>query len=157
MASDTGSEEVSAVDVDTPELAQTVDGVVDGLKVLGETSRGDEVVDLAVGLDDLGDTGVDGLLVADVCVVSSDLGDTEYRISGVGKNTPNIRIAYRSALGFSLTKASTRFWHCFSASSSVKRVRLNARPDNFFSIDEQTHCSCQQGQDQHQSKPYPGQ
>lgn len=76
VTGDTGSEEVGAVDVDAPELAQAVDGVVDGLEVLGKAGRGDEVVDLAVGLDNLSDTGVDGLLVADVCVVSGDLGDT---------------------------------------------------------------------------------
>jgi hypothetical protein len=36
VTSDSGSEEVGAVDVDTPELSHTVDGVLDGVEVLGE-------------------------------------------------------------------------------------------------------------------------
>lgn len=76
VASDGGGEEVGAVDVDSPELAHAINGVVDGLKVLGEASRGDEVVDLSVGSEDLGDAGLDGLGVRDVGVVGGDLGDS---------------------------------------------------------------------------------
>lgn len=79
MTSDRGSEKVGAVDIDGPELAHTLDGVVDGLKVLSETSRCDEVVDLAVGGENLGDAGVDGLGVGDVSVVGGNLGDARAR------------------------------------------------------------------------------
>lgn len=79
VAGDGRGEEVGTVDVDGPELAQAVDGVVDGLEVLGEAGRGDEVVDLAVGGDHLSDARLHGLGVRDVGVVCSDLGD-----AGVG-------------------------------------------------------------------------
>jgi hypothetical protein len=36
VTSDSSSEEVGTVDVDTPELSHTIDGVLDGVKVLGE-------------------------------------------------------------------------------------------------------------------------
>ena len=36
VTSDSSSEEVGAVDVDTPELSHTVNGVFDGVEVLGE-------------------------------------------------------------------------------------------------------------------------
>lgn len=75
-----GREKVGTVDVDGPQLAHAVNGVVNGLKVLGETSGGDEGVDLAVRLHDLGNTGVDGLGVGNVSVVSGDPWDTS-RIS----------------------------------------------------------------------------
>lgn len=75
VTSDRGSKEVGAVNVDGPKLANAVNGIFDGLKVLGETSRGDKVVDLAVGLDDFCDTGLDGVLIANIGVVSGDLGD----------------------------------------------------------------------------------
>lgn len=75
VAGDRGGEEVGAIDVDGPELAHALDGVVDGLEVLGEAGRGDEVVDLAVGGDDLGDAGFDGLGVRDIGVVGCDFGD----------------------------------------------------------------------------------
>ena len=72
-----GSEKIGSVDVDGPELAHAVDRVVDGLEVLGEARRGDEVVDLAVGLDDLGNAGLDGFGVGDIAVVSGDFGDAK--------------------------------------------------------------------------------
>jgi hypothetical protein len=75
VASDGGCEEVGAVDVDSPELAHAVDGVVDGLEVLGETGGCDEVVDLAVSCNDLGDASLDGLGVGDVGVVGGDIGN----------------------------------------------------------------------------------
>lgn len=74
MLGDHGGEEVGAVDVDVPELAHTVDRIVDGLEVLGEAGRGDEVVDLAVLLDDVVEAGPDRGLVRHVGVVGGDLG-----------------------------------------------------------------------------------
>lgn len=59
MFRDGDGEQVCTVDVDAPELADAVDGVVDGLEVLGETGGCDEVVNLAMLLDDFGDGGVD--------------------------------------------------------------------------------------------------
>jgi len=70
---DTNGEEVCSVNVDTPQLLDTVVWVVDGVEVLGETSRGDQVVDLAVVANDILDTAVNGLRVGDIGVVSSDL------------------------------------------------------------------------------------
>lgn len=69
-----GSEKICSVDVDAPELAHPVDGVVDGLEVLGEAGRGDEVVDLAVLGQDLGYAGVDRGWVRDVGVVGCYFG-----------------------------------------------------------------------------------
>ena len=76
VAGDRGGKEVGAVNVDSPELTHTLDGVGDGVKVLGEAGRSDEVVNLAVLLDDVGDAGVDRGRVRDVGVMSSDLRDT---------------------------------------------------------------------------------
>lgn len=75
VTGDRGSKEKGTVHVDGPQLAHAVDGIVDGLEILGKASRGDEVVNLAVSLDDLGNTGFDGCRVADVGVVSGDFGD----------------------------------------------------------------------------------
>lgn len=75
MTGDAGSEEVGTIDIDGPELAHAVDGVVNGLEVLGEARGSDEGVDLAVLLDDLCDAGVDGVGVGDISVVSGDLGN----------------------------------------------------------------------------------
>lgn len=69
MFCDTDGEEICSVDVDAPELADAVDGVVDGLEVLGEAGGCDEVVDFAVRGDDFGDDGVDGFFGGYVGVV----------------------------------------------------------------------------------------
>jgi hypothetical protein len=68
-------EEVGAIDVDTPELLHAVVWVLDGVEVLGEAGGGDQMVDLAMVLDDLSKDRVDRLWVGDICVVSSDSGD----------------------------------------------------------------------------------
>ncbi len=75
MTGDGRSKQVCAVDVDAPELAHAVNGVVDSLKVLREAGRGDEVINLAVLLNDLGNAGVDGRGIGNVGVVSGDFGD----------------------------------------------------------------------------------
>ena len=79
VPSDGGGEQVSAVDVDGPEFAHAVDGVVGGLEVLGESGRGDEVVDLAVLLDHAGDAVLDRPLVGDVAAMGGHLGDPRGR------------------------------------------------------------------------------
>lgn len=53
--------EVGAVYVDTPEFVQTVWRISDGVEVLREAGRRDEVVDLAVVCEDLVQAGFDGL------------------------------------------------------------------------------------------------
>jgi len=58
---DADREQVGAVHVNTPELLDAVVGVVDGVEVLGEASRCDEVVDLAVLADDIGNRSIDGV------------------------------------------------------------------------------------------------
>lgn len=83
VAGDRGGKQVCAVDVDGPQLAHAVDGVVDGLEVLGEAGRGDEVVDLAVGGEDLGDATVDRVGVGDVGVVGRHLRDAGVFVSGL--------------------------------------------------------------------------
>ena len=52
--------QVGTVNVDSPKLLYAVMGVGDGVVVLGEASRRDEVVDLTVRLEDLGEGLVDG-------------------------------------------------------------------------------------------------
>ena len=61
MACYSGGKEVGAVNIYTPELSHPVDWVRDCLKVLGETGRGHEVVDLAVLADDLRNGCIDRL------------------------------------------------------------------------------------------------
>ena len=73
MLGDSGSEEVGAVDVDIPELAHAVDGVVDGLEVLGEAGAGDQVVDLAVLHENVVDAALHRLRVGDIRVVRRHL------------------------------------------------------------------------------------
>lgn len=77
MAGDGGSKQVCTVNIDGPQLAHAVNGIVDGLKVLGEAGGSDEVVNLAMLLDDFGDAGLDRLGVGDVGVVGGDLGDSD--------------------------------------------------------------------------------
>lgn len=52
VLSDASSEEVSAVDVDTPELLHPIVGIVYGVVVFGESGGCDEHVDFTVGFDD---------------------------------------------------------------------------------------------------------
>jgi hypothetical protein len=53
MPRHTCRKQIRAVDINAPQLAHAVDGVGDSLKVLGEAGRGHEVVDTAVGGNDL--------------------------------------------------------------------------------------------------------
>lgn len=74
VAGDRGSKEVGAVYIDRKQLAHAVNWVVGGLEVLTEAGAGDEVVNLAVLREDLGDTVVDAVGVGDIGKVSSDSG-----------------------------------------------------------------------------------
>lgn len=68
-------EHIRAIDVDSPKFPHAVDGILDCVKVLRETSRSDQVVDFAVGGENFGKGFVDGVLGGDVGVVSGDGGD----------------------------------------------------------------------------------
>jgi hypothetical protein len=73
--------QVGTVDVDPPEFLYAVMRVGDGVVVLGEASGRDEVVDLAVRLEDLGEGLVDGSWARDVAEVCRDFGDAVCRVS----------------------------------------------------------------------------
>lgn len=73
VAGDGGGEEVGAVDVDGEQLAHAVDGVVGGVVVLGEAGRRDQVVDLAVLREDVGDARGHRVRVRHVGVVGRHL------------------------------------------------------------------------------------
>lgn len=74
VAGDRGSKQVGAVHIDREQLTHALNGVVSGLEVLAEAGAGDEVVNLAVLREDLGDAVVDAVGVGDIGEVSSDSG-----------------------------------------------------------------------------------
>lgn len=74
MLRNSDGEEICPVDIHAPELADAVNGVVDGFEVLGEACGGDEIIDLAVLLENLGDGGFDGFLGGDVGVMGRYFG-----------------------------------------------------------------------------------
>lgn len=76
MPSDLASKEVGPVNVHAPEFPQPIWWVCDSVKILGETGRRNQMVDLAVVLDDFGDRGFDRLVVRDITEMRRDLGDT---------------------------------------------------------------------------------
>lgn len=116
--------EVGPVDVDAPQLLDPVIGVRDGIKVLRESSRSDQVVDLAMVTDDIGNCRVDRLGRRDICIMSGDFGKSAEcqklgstpRIQGRGRTVQT----YCSEPGFSLMKCAIKPLACLSASSSVK-------------------------------------
>jgi hypothetical protein len=65
-------EQVGSVDVDLPQTAHAVDGIGDGIEVLGEAGRGDEAVNAAVAGDDVAHAVPDRVRVRDVGVVGRD-------------------------------------------------------------------------------------
>lgn len=75
--------EVCSIHVDAPELLDTVVRVGDGVKIFGETSGSDQVVNLAVLLDDIGEDIVHRIGVGHVGVVSGDPGESVAIISAV--------------------------------------------------------------------------
>jgi hypothetical protein len=76
MPRHTRRKQIRAVDINAPQLAHAVNGVGDGLEVLGEAGRGHEVVDAAVGGNDLLEARVDRGRVRDVGIVSCYLGES---------------------------------------------------------------------------------
>ena len=63
---------VGAIHVDAPEFVQTIGRIGNGVEVLREAGRGDEVVDFAVVGQDLVETGFDRLRVGNVGKVGRD-------------------------------------------------------------------------------------
>jgi hypothetical protein len=59
---DANSDEICAVDIDAPELADSLDRVVDSLEVLSKAGGGDEVVDFAVLSNNFCDSRFDRFL-----------------------------------------------------------------------------------------------
>jgi hypothetical protein len=116
---DGDGEQVCAVDVDAPELADAVNRVIDGLEILGEAGGGDEVVDPAVLYDDFGDGGFDGFLGGDVGVVGCYFGDSGGGLV-LGLDWKVVGGTYWSAPGFSFLKFATSSSACLAASSSVE-------------------------------------
>lgn len=72
---DSDGEQVCAVYVDAPQLTHAINGVVDSIEVLSESSAGDEVVNLAVLLDDVVDAALNRVRIRHIGEVSGDLGD----------------------------------------------------------------------------------
>lgn len=83
VASDARGEEVRAVDIDAPEFLDALVGVHLGGVVLGEASRGHEVVDLSVLVEDVGETVVHAGRVRHVAVVCGDLGQDVRVVRGL--------------------------------------------------------------------------
>lgn len=92
VAGDGGGEEIGAVDVDAEQLAHAVDGVVCGVVVLGEARGRDQVVDLAVLREDVGDAGADRVRVRHVGVVSRHLGGPAGGVSREGFGSLEVEV-----------------------------------------------------------------
>lgn len=75
MTGHLAGKEVCAIDIHTPELLQTIGWVCNGVKVLREAGRSDQVVDLSMVLDNVGDDRLDRVIVRDVAIVGSDFGN----------------------------------------------------------------------------------
>ena len=76
MPSNLATKEVCPINVHAPELPEPIWWVCDSVEVFGETSRCDQVVDLAVILDNFGDRRFDRLIVRDIAEMRGDFGNT---------------------------------------------------------------------------------
>lgn len=65
--------QVCSIHVNTPEFSNSVDWVVDGFKILGETSRCHQVINFSVLGNDFGNSSINGFLRRDICVMSGNL------------------------------------------------------------------------------------
>merc|ERR1712093_192751 len=72
---DGDSKQVCSIHVDTPQFSYSLNWVVDCLEVLCESCRCDQVVDLAMLRDDLGNGGFDGFLGRYIGVMGCDFGN----------------------------------------------------------------------------------
>ena len=124
MAADGRGPQVRAVDVDAPQLPHAVRGVLDGVEVLGEPGRGDQMVYPAVLAQNLVQGRVDGAGVCDVRVMCGDLRNTEVVSIPIGRvgegelGGGRWSWTYFFESGFSSRKCCTTAVACFSPSSS---------------------------------------
>jgi hypothetical protein len=73
---DSNCEKICAIDIDAPELADPVDRVIDGLEVLCESCRCDQVVNLAMLFDNLSNSCLNRFLRRYVGIMSGDSWNT---------------------------------------------------------------------------------
>ena len=71
-------EKVSTVNIDAPQLLHAVWWVCYRIKVLGEAGRCNEMINLAMGLDNVGHDLLDRHVVGHVTVVGGDFRDPVY-------------------------------------------------------------------------------
>ena len=69
---DSNCVQIGAVDIDAPELLNAVVRVRDCIVVLGESSRGDEIVHLAMSFEDFCERLVDRVRARDIAIVRGD-------------------------------------------------------------------------------------
>lgn len=72
VTSDRDRKEVCAINIDSPELPHTLDGVLDRIKILREPGRSYQMVDLAVLFDDLLNCSIDRILICHIGIVRCD-------------------------------------------------------------------------------------
>ena len=140
MPSDLASKEVGPVNVHAPEFPQPIWWVCDSVKVLGETGRRNQMVDLAVVLDDFGDRGFDRLVVRDITEMRRDLGDTIIALVRMPKGSEDVLFGSRVLL----LKVPHQF---IGLTLSLVLCRPLAI---FLSRPYLAYCSNQQWQHQHQ-------
>jgi hypothetical protein len=66
MSSHSNGKIISSVDIDAPKLVHSVRRIVDGVVILGEASRGDQMINLSVISEDFFEGIVDGLDIRDI-------------------------------------------------------------------------------------------
>ena len=81
MLRDSDRVQVGTVDIDSPKLLYAVMRVRDGVVVLGEASRCNKVIDLAVLLQNLSKGLVDRRRTRDIAEMCCNLGDSVSRVS----------------------------------------------------------------------------
>ena len=67
--------QISAVDIHPPEFFHTLVRVGNGIVVFGEACGGDQMIDLAMLLDNVGQSAGDRIWIRNIRVVCRDLGD----------------------------------------------------------------------------------
>ena len=104
MPSNLATKEVCPVNIHAPELPEPVWWVCDSIKILGETGRCDQVVDLAVVLDNFGDRRFDRLIVRHIAEMRGDFGNTIVALARKSSGEPRRTFQLQ---GFPLESASS--------------------------------------------------
>lgn len=76
MTSNLGGKEVGAVDIDSPQLSHAINWVIDGFKVLCEASGSDEMINLAMLLDNFSNAALDRFGVRHIGEVGCNSGNS---------------------------------------------------------------------------------